>query len=474
MNGRRPLFLVALLTIILSTTLPIAAQPPAGPAPKKDAQVPIDARAIEKLVQPYLDAELINGLSIGVVKGDQSWTGNYGYLTLESEPLPDDRTIYEIGSATKVFTGILLAHTVETGKVSLDQSIGSLIPELQAANGKVGDSINLLHLSTHMSGLPRLPDNMAPANPADPYADYDRQRLVAFLKGVKPPRGPGVTGEYSNLAVGLLGELLAIRAEQDYENLLKRVITGPLEMNDTSLELDANQTERLAPPHNANRDADSSWNFSAMAGAGAIRSTTADMMRFIRANLDPPQGELGDAIDLAWKQHVAAKGKSFAMGLGWHIARDGQTRWHNGQTGGYHSMLMVNRQLDAGVIVLCNTATGEVDAIGESIIQLIAGLDVKPRAFPKVPDVDAKVVARLAGRYQLVPGFVLTARADGKQLFVQATGQPEIRVFPTSKNRWYYKVVDAKLTFDLPEQGAAASVTLHQNGRDMKASRIEE
>jgi hypothetical protein len=160
------------------------------------------------------------------------------------------------------------------------------------------------------------------------------------------------------------------------------------------------------------------------------------------------------------------------MGLGWHIARDGQTRWHNGQTGGYHSMLMVNRQLNAGVIVLCNTASGEVDAIGESIMQLIAGVDVKPRTFPNDPEVDAKVVARLAGRYQLVPGFVLTVRADGKQLFVQATGQPEFRVFPNSETKWYYKVVDAKLTFDLAEDGSATSVTLHQNGRDMKATRV--
>ncbi len=472
MNGRRWPFLrlllsVGLLTIIPATVLPIAAQEASAP-------MRIDAQKIKQLVQPYLDAEVINGVSIGVVKGDQNWTADYGHLSVASNEAPEKRTIYEIGSVTKVFTGILLAHAVETGKVTLDQSIGTLLPQLQAANPTVGDSVTLRHLTTHMSGLPRMPDNIAPANPADPYADYDRERLVAFLKGVKPARAPGVSGEYSNVAVGLLGELLAIKAEQDYGTLLGQVITGPLQMDDTGVELNPSQTDRLAPPHNANRDADSNWHFSAMTGAGAIRSTTSDMMRFIRANLDPPKDDLGKALNLAWQQHVPAKGEAFAMGLGWHIARDGQTRWHNGQTGGYHSMLMVNRQFDAGVIVLCNTATGEVDALAESIIQLLAGIDVEPRTFPKVAVVDAAAVARLAGNYQLFPGFVLSVRADGDKLFAEATGQTEIRVFPTSASEWYYKVVPAKLTFELPADGPATSVTLHQGGRDMKGARIKD
>ena len=93
------------------------------------------------------------------------------------------------------------------------------------------------------------------------------------------------------------------------------------------------QRKRLASPHNADRVPGRNWGFDALAGVGAIRSTTRDMLRFIQANLDPRASPLGKAIELAWKQHLPAKGQAFAMGLGWHIARDEQTRWHNGQTG---------------------------------------------------------------------------------------------------------------------------------------------
>ena len=81
-----------------------------------------------------------------------------------------------------------------------------------------------------------------------------------------------------------------------------------------------------------------------------------DMMRFAKAQLNPPTGPLGDAIELAWKQHSDADESGPAMGLGWMIAGDGQTRWHNGGTGGSSSAIFINRELKCAVIVLSNTS----------------------------------------------------------------------------------------------------------------------
>ncbi len=432
------------------------------------------AKAIDPLVQPYIDGEIFNAVSIGVVEGNKSWTRHFGSLSKELHQKPDDSTIYEIGSMSKVFTGILLAHAVESGRVKLDQPIGTLMKNLPAANKEVGDSISLQHLSTHASGLPRLPDNMNPADAANPYADYDRKLLTEFMGLVQPTGKPGEPSGYSNLAAGLLGDLLAAEAGTSYEALLKQNISIPLKMVDTCLTLTAEQRGRLAPPHNADRMPEKNWDFDALAGAGAIRSTTNDMLRFIKANLDPPDGLPGKSIELAWQQHLPAKGDAFAMGLGWHVARDGQTRWHNGQTGGYHSMMLVNRDLDAGVVVLCNTASGRVDALAESIIRMLAGTEVDPPKIPKAKAVDAKQVARLQGRYEIVPQFILTVRADGEDLYVQATNQPELRVYPESATEWKYRLVEASLTFELPEKGKCTAVTLHQNGRDMRAPRLDD
>lgn len=433
----------------------------------------ITDEAVDAMVQPYLDGGIVNAVSIGIVQGNKSRSRHYGHLSNQSPERPTNQTVYEIGSMSKVFTGILLAHAVETGRVKLDQPIGSLMKELQETNKEVGDSILLQHLATHTSGLPRLPSNMKPAQP-DPYADYDRKLLTEFMCQVHPKRKPGVGSEYSNLGAGLLGDLLAAEAGTSYEELLVKNVAQPLAMSDTCLALSDDQRERLAPPHNADRVPDRNWGFDALAGAGAICSTTEDMLRFIQANLDPPASPLGKAIELAWKQHLPARGQAFALGLGWHIARDGQTRWHNGQTGGYHSMMLIDRRLDAGVVVLCNTASGKLDALAESIIQTMAGMKVEPAKFAKEKKVPAEIVARLEGRYQLVPAFILTVRSDGQKLFVKATNQPEFRVYAESDTKWKYRVVDASLTFELPETGHATAVTLHQFGRDMRATRIDD
>ena len=429
---------------------------------------------IKAYVQPYLDAELLNAVSIGVIQGERTWIGHFGQLSDEQAQPPNDQTLYEIGSISKVFTGLLLANAVVTGELKLDAPIASIMKELQETNKEVGQSITLLHLATHNSGLPRMPNNWQPADAANPYVDYSRELLTAFMSGVKPDEKPNKATAYSNVGCGLLGDLLSLKAGVRYEELLKRTIAIPLKMNDTTIKLSEEQLARIAPPHNVALEPDNLWDFDALAGAGGIRSTVPDMLKFIEANLQPPATELGKAIDLAWKQQVPPRGGQFAMGLGWHIARDGSTRWHNGQTGGYHSAMFVSRPLKAGVIVLSNTATGEVDRIGESIIQILAGMDVKPREFGEGKKIDVNTMERLAGKYQLFPNFVLDVRVNGDRLMVQATNQPALRVYPESETRWKYRVVEAEITFELPKAGPAESLTLQQGGRKMRGARVKD
>jgi hypothetical protein len=140
-------------------------------------------------------------------------------------------------------------------------------------------------------------------------------------------------------------------------------------------------------PHDKFGSAASLWTFADLPGAGGVHATMRDMMRFARAQLTPPSGTLGEAIELAWKQHTEADASGSAMGLGWMIAGDGQTRWHNGQTGGSHAALFINREFKCAIVVLCNTAvTNEVDQLAIQLIQKAAGQEVKlgsSEAFPK-------------------------------------------------------------------------------------------
>lgn len=429
---------------------------------------------IDRLVQPYLDESIVVGMVVGVIREDDSVIRGYGRVSRDEPAKPTGQTVYEIGSLTKTFTGLLLADAVANGRMQLDRPIADLLPDGGRIPQHADGPIRLVHLATHASGLPRLPSNLSPSDPRDPYADYGAEELFRFLSSHSPTRGPATELEYSNTGFGLLGQILADQADTSYGELVVSVIAEPLRMKDTAVDLNKSMRARLAPPYNGELAEDHNWNFQAMAGAGAVRSSGDDMLRYARAHLHPPQGPLGKAIKLAWEVHQPAiKAEDFAMGLGWHVARDGATRWHNGQTGGYHSMLMINRPANVAVVVLANTATMEVDTLAEQLVRMLVGVPEQPREFQKTADVPLDQMQRLVGRYQLAPDFVLTAKLEDEKLMVGATGQPFFRVFPKSETEWIYRVVDASLTFELGDKGPATAVVLHQNGLKQRAERVK-
>ena len=148
----------------------------------------------------------------------------------------DGNTVFEMGSISKVFTGALLADMVARGEVKLDDPIAKYLPQTVKVPSRNGRQITLLDLATQSSGLPRLPSNMRPADFSNPYADYSVQQLYEFLSGYSLTRDPGQRYEYSNLGVGLLGHVLALRAGKSYEEILKERILDPLGMNDTRVD----------------------------------------------------------------------------------------------------------------------------------------------------------------------------------------------------------------------------------------------
>ena len=352
---------------------------------------------VTALVEPYLKNDKVNAISIGVISNGKTWSRSFGTLGATPSKAPNEKTLYEIGSISKVFTSLLLADAVESGKLKLNGPISTVMKELSASNPSVGDSITFKHLSHHVSGLPPMPNNVNPKDSTNPFDGYDRRLLTEYMLSAKPAIKPDAAYEYSNLGVGLLGDLLARQAEVSYEALLKERVTGPLRMSDTTITLSPEQLSRFAPPHNAALLPDKSWDFDALAGCGAIRSTIDDMLLFAEASLNPPSGPVGKAIELAWKQHKPSRNGNHAMGLGWMIAGDGSTRWHNGQTGGYQSMMLVSRPMKCAVVLLCNTAGSGTDALAEQIIQAIMGMDVQPRTFEKNSRLPRKSQSALKG-----------------------------------------------------------------------------
>jgi CubicO group peptidase (beta-lactamase class C family) len=293
------------------------------------------------------------GVVLCVVDAQGSCCLSEGRISRDSDRKVDEKTVFEIGSITKAFTGTLLADMALRGEIALDDPIQKYLPDGAKMPTRACKQITLRDLATHRSGLPRLPDNLEPEDPDNPYADYSEKRLLDFLSKHELNRDIGEKYEYSNLGVGLLGYALARRADKPYEQLVVERICAPLEMNSTRVTLTDDMKSRLAKGHSGNKQV-KNWDLDALAGAGALRSTPLDMVTFVEFNLKPSDTPLSKAFQASYKDPAETGREGLSVALGWHIWKKHGTRiiWHNGGTGGYRSFCGFAPDKKLGVVVL--------------------------------------------------------------------------------------------------------------------------
>jgi serine-type D-Ala-D-Ala carboxypeptidase/endopeptidase len=415
------------------------------------------------------------GIVAGVIDAKGKRIVAHGTFDGDASKPVDGDTVFEIGSATKVFTSLLLADAVQRGEVALTDPASKYLPSDVKMPERGGKQITLEDLATHTSGLPRLPSNLSPKDSNNPYADYSVPQLYAFLSSYQLPRDIGSRYEYSNLGAGLLGHLLARRANVDYETLVRTRITGPLGMSNTVVTLTDPMKARLAPGHNAGRERVANWDLPTLAGAGALRSTANDMLIFLAANLGYTPSALSSAMASMLATRRPTGGPSLEIALGWHVLKapgGGEIVWHNGGTGGYRSFVAFHPAERTGVVLLSNMFTDRgVDDIGRHLLD--PGLPlVDPPVVRKEVAVSPEVLERYVGRYQLAPTFIITITRDANRLFLQATNQPKFELFASAEREFFLKAVNAQITFEVDADGRATGLILHQNGANQPAKRM--
>lgn len=310
----------------------------------------------DKQLREYLSIPGTKRVSVAFIDGDQ--TSFYNYSELD-EPRPDSLTIYEIGSITKTFTANMLAQLVLEGKMKLNDPINKYLPDSVKPQVFKDTVITVVSLSNHSSGYPEVPPTLALSpgfNMQDPFAHFSKAMLMHFLNHFKPYRSPGAKFQYSNLAVGLLGNLIENVAGAPYEQLLQKMITGPLKMTHTTITIDEKTKSRLASGHNDAGNITQPWNLAAFQAAGAIRSNTVDLVKYTRAQWDEKAPGFA-AIKLTHQQTASDPD----IGLGWFLLKkDGSDELitHNGKTGGFGSYLIFNPAKKKAFIFLFNSTSG--------------------------------------------------------------------------------------------------------------------
>lgn len=388
----------------------------------------------------------------------------------EARGAAPEKIIFEIGSISKVFTGLLLAQAVVEKKVTLETTLGELLePKVKFADARVA-AITLKQLSTHTSGLPRLPDNLAATmkSEADPYAGYDEKRLFDYLSKAKLDKDGPHECSYSNLGVGLLGHLLGRVYQTSWNDLVVTKVCLPLGMKDTAVETGAHAVR--ATPH-AGGEVVKPWHIDGLAGAGALRSNAADMMKFGEAMLNPEKTPLKEGFAMMMTPQADAAAMGGKIGLGVFIGRfDGdQVFNHDGGTGGFCSGLQVIPAKGIVRVALINNNS----LAGSAVISAVSEQKKPTPGSPKEIQLPADALKEYVGVYKLGNDMRFTMLLHEGQLWDRLTGQPFLNLFAKEKDRFFYKAVAAEIAFNR-EDGAIKSLTLFQNGREMTARRTEE
>jgi CubicO group peptidase (beta-lactamase class C family) len=451
-----------------------AQTPPPAAAAAKPWTIPTDAEIRQILVDRIDVQQQGVGMVVGIVDAKGRRFVSYGTMA-KGDPRPvGPKTIFEVGSMSKVFTSLLLAGAVQREEVKLEDPISRFLPPGTKTPERGGKQITLIDLATHTSGLPRIPTNFAPKDAGDPYTDYDAQRLYQFLAGYSLPRDIGSRYEYSNLGGGLLGHVLALRAGTDYGTLLRRRITDPLGMGSTFDATPQADKVRVATGHGMTGQMVPGWTTGTLAGAYAIRSDAEDILTFLAAELGYVKTPLAAAMKAQLVPRRPTGGPGVEVALGWHVTTfpgGRQVVWHDGGTGGYRSMMAFDPKSGVGVVALSNRFT--LDGVDDIPLHILAGtpLAAPPPVHHEVA-VDPAAMQGLAGRYELAPQVYIDVTFKDGRLFAQVTGQPAYPLFMEGPNKVFWKVVEASADFELDAQGRGAALILHQAGQTARAPRV--
>ena len=232
---------------------------------------------------------------------------------------------------------------------------------------------------------------------------------------------------------------------------------------------------RLASGHGPTLKRVANWDLPTLAGAGALRSTVNDMLKFVAANLGLTKSPLLIAMQKAQQSQRETGQPDLTIGLNWHILKkfDSEMIWHNGGTAGYHSFIGLDQKNRRGVVVLSNSAN-DIDDIGRHLLVNQYPLaKFEPPKEHKVIQLDPKVFDAYVGEYQVAPGLSLVFTREGDKLFMQPTAQSKVEIFPESETDFFLTVADVQVTFVKDDQGQVNQAILFQSGRKVTAKKIK-
>ena len=417
--------------------------------------------------------------------GETLFSNTYGManLTYGLPFEPDTRT--NIGSTSKQFTAFAVMLQAERGLLSLDDDIRTHIPELPEFDG----TIQVRHLITHTSGLREFLNLLRMTGRRLDRGDWiDRSELIDIVQ--RQPslqNAPGAEWNYNNTAFGLAATIVERTSGQDFHVFMEESVFGPLGMTGSMVRpsprhMVPNQSEGYTPTGDGYRQI---GDLGGAVGAGAVYSTIGDLQTWVE-NYASPRVGTRESVDEMMTPFVLTDGEETGYGYGLFIDEQGGLKrvHHGGADVAHRSMLAYYPEINAGITTQSNHAqfnSNMAFELAEAFFREEMDLEEDEGGEGgtgedfDADDYDPEAFDEYVGRYALdaAPNIILTFTRQDETLFTQLTGQPRLEIVPTSENTFRLLAVQASVTFLRSEDGEVEGATMHQNGGEQHATRLE-
>jgi CubicO group peptidase (beta-lactamase class C family) len=423
------------------------------------------------------------GASVAVIQhGKIVYEHGFGCANLEYDvPIKPD-TIFHVASVSKQFTAMAVLLLQRDGKLSIDDDVHQYLPELP----DYGQKITLRHLLNHTSGVR---DQWATLGLAgwDLKDVITQDQILRLLFRQKELNfTPGERMLYSNGGFTLLAEIVHRVSQQPFPDFCRERIFQPLGMAHTHFHL---RLEEIVPNRAYSYTKGRSSGFTiaplnyANVGATSLFTTAGDLARWLDNFRDPKVGTVKEIAMMA-TPGVLNSGKSTDYGLGISVDkyRGLPSLSHNGADAGYRSAVLWFPGKELGIAIASNLDRVNPARLAEKVADLYLANDFPAPAKNEPAKLERKEIKlaaetldKFTGSYAFdaAPDFVLTYTREGDRMFAQATGQDRFEIFPESKDTFFYKVVDAQVTFVTAPDGSVNHIVHHQNGRNQAGTRTK-
>lgn len=445
-----------------------------------NAKMPPKEKLADLLFSNALEGEVPGAAALIAQNGKIIYEKGFGYANLEHGVPFTPETKSRIGSVTKQFTAAAILKLQEMGKINVNDPLSKYMPDFPR-----GEEVTIHHLLTHTSGIRSYTDK--PDFLETVQLETSAEGLINSFKDDKYDFDPGTKWQYNNSAYFLLGHLIEKISGKTYGEFLREEFFEPLGMKNTGVYQATDILKNEAAGYSfidGNLRKATNWSMSRAGGAGNLYSTVGDLFLWNEAVFNGKvlsEKSLEAAftpVSLNDGSEASAFGSGY--GYGWAISeyRGLKQIAHSGGLHGFVTYLARFPEQNVTIAVFHNAAPARdinpsQAAIGLAEIYLWEKMESQG-SYSTDKSIDPAIFDDYVGRYEYPGGGILeVTKEEDNRLFAQMTGQPKFEIFPKTENEFYWKVVDAQITFVRNGQGEVAHAIHRQGGNEFQVSKME-